>query len=186
LGRNDIIFTDLFGGGSMPKKSGKFILILFVMLLIIIACTCSGSTPTMSISNRTIQQTQSQNNQKPTNSTVESGSPTQDIKLVMSMTELFAYVEGLTQLQRPDFLKSIDGKIVDWKGLVNDVQSDGSILIEPPSGRCFVNLSKVSMEEAKTVKKGTNIGFTGTILEPTYDDYIGLCILLQNVKIKSK
>jgi hypothetical protein len=96
------------------------------------------------------------------------------------------FVENLTQLHRPDFLKSIDGNSVDWTGLVNEVQSDGSVLINAPSGRCFVNLNKVSMEVAKTVKKGTNINFTGTLLEPNYDDYIGLCILLINVNIKGK
>jgi hypothetical protein len=119
--------------------------------------------PTMNYPNQTIQQTQSQNKPKQletTNVTVVSGSPTQDMKLNMSMIELFSYVKSLTQLQRSDFLKSIDGKTVDWTGLVDDVQSDGSILIDVPSGRCYVNLSKVSMEVAKTVKKGTNINFT--------------------------
>ncbi|OGU55122.1 MAG: hypothetical protein A2V66_17535 [Ignavibacteria bacterium RBG_13_36_8] len=160
----------------MTRSNIKYFLPLFIILLILLACTCSGTTPTIS----STKQLDS------TNGTVLSDSPIKDLKLNMSMIELFNYVDNLTQLQRPDFLKSIDGKTVDWTGLVDDVQSDGSVLIHAPSGRCFVNLSKVSMEVAKTVKKGANINFTGTLVEPNYDDYVGLCILLINVNIKSK
>jgi hypothetical protein len=160
----------------MTRSNIKYLLPLFIMVLIIIACTCSGTTPTINNSKQL----------ESTNGTVLSSSPTNNIKLNMSMIELFNYVEKLTQLQRPDFLKSIDGNTVDWTGLVDDVQSDGSVLIRAPSGRCYVNLSKVPMEVAKTVIKGTNINFTGTLVEPSYDDYFGLCILLINVNIKSK
>jgi hypothetical protein len=109
--------------------------------------------------------------------------PTQDMRLGLSLPELYNYYTSLTHLQRSDLMTNLDGKTVDWTGVVYDVGSDGIIVIAPPTGNCAVTLSGIPLEVVKTINKGTSIRFTGAILEPRGDDYPGLCILLVNVQI---
>lgn len=154
----------------MKKHNLPLLVAVGVLIIITLACGSTNSSGDVI------------STPKPGESTPIITTP-QDMRLELSLLELYNYYNGMTHLQRSEYLKTLDGKTVEWTGLVHDVDNKGLITISAPIGNCSVSLSGVPIEEAKNLNKGTQIRFTGTILEPRGPDSIGLCILLMDVQI---
>lgn len=84
--------------------------------------------------------------------------------LGLSLTEFVVKYEGLTDLQRDDFIAALPGKTVDWTGKVYDVDKRG-IFIDMPGSiwNGMTVLTDVPPDIAITINKGSRIRFKGTI-----------------------
>jgi hypothetical protein len=116
----------------------------------------------------------------PTKTPLPSATP--DMNLYMSLSEFRAEYDRQTDLTRDDFVNNTIGKIVDWSGEVTDVKSDLSIIIHiPGTYMSDVTIYGVPYEDAKNIKKGSNIRFSGEFLG--LSDFLGLHIEIGNGRI---
>jgi hypothetical protein len=118
-----------------------------------------------------------------TNTSTPIPPPTKDTRLGMTLAELIAHYNGLTDLQKADYIVTLPGRTVEWSGMVYEVHSDGEIVVEMPGMFIgMIYLKGVPLDIAKTINKDAYIKFTGTISQA--NEIIGiLYIYLSDVKI---
>ena len=103
-------------------------------------------------------------------------------QLGMDVSQFVAKYDGLTDIQKKDFVSQNNGKWVSWSVEVRDVQTNGTIMADIPGTLLSqISLKGVSTDTAKGLSKGQKINVTGRLTNMI--DFIGLIIYIEDVEI---
>lgn len=108
--------------------------------------------------------------------------PTEDIRLGLSLAGFFQKYDAMTDLQKKNYLPTVQGKSVTWSGRVIDVLGDGKVVVDIAGGLLdSVELEDLSTDVAATINKGATVKFTGVIDKVI--DLLGLHIYINQAQI---
>jgi hypothetical protein len=83
--------------------------------------------------------------------------------LGLTLTGLVRRYDGMTDLQKQDFVASLPGKTVKWTAQVSNINQDGTINLYNPYYSGKVTMKGVPFETAIYINKGMLVEFSGTI-----------------------
>jgi hypothetical protein len=102
--------------------------------------------------------------------------------LGMDLSQFVSKYDSLTDMQKKDFIGQSTGKWVSWTGTINDVKSNGTILVNiSDTMLSTVSLEGVSSDVAIKLTKGQSINYEGRL--SSIMDLLGLHIYLEDVQI---
>lgn len=109
--------------------------------------------------------------------------PTETPKPMLGMdaAQFVAKYDSMTDLQQKEFVGKSVGKWVDWTGIVSEVVTSGSIILDGPRSFSMVDLSGISKEEGINLFKGQMIHFTGRL--SSVSNFFGLTISISETKL---
>lgn len=117
-----------------------------------------------------------------TATTKAAASPTPRPQLGLDMTQFVSKYDSLTDIQKKDFVSESVGKWADWSGEVEEVKTDGTIMVNIPGTMLsLVDLNGVPKETGMKLSKGQKVHFTGRIKNVT--EFVGLYIYLVEAEL---
>jgi len=93
--------------------------------------------------------------------------------------EIGLYRDGLTDLQRAQYDQDILGEIIQFKGQVEEVAENGTVLLQDNSpGVDFIRLKNIPLDVAMSLEKGQYLEGAGTITDVS-DVFFGLLVRIE-------
>ena len=112
-----------------------------------------------------------------TAATIQPGKP-----LGLTLTYFFNTLAAMTDLQKKEYILTLPGKMVSWTGSVDNVTSDGLVMVKlPPPFMGSITLKGVPKDVALNIDRDNLVDFTGMI-ESINEDY-NLQLVVTDVKV---
>jgi hypothetical protein len=88
---------------------------------------------------------------------------TESGSLGLGFNQLINRYDGMTDLQKQEFIATLPGKTVYWIGQVNNIAADGTLNLDNPYGIGRMTLKGVDAETAVKINKNYLVEFNGMI-----------------------
>jgi len=102
-------------------------------------------------------------------------------RLGLSLNQFINKYNGMTDLQKQDYIPGLPGKTVSWTAQVYNVTTEGLVILENPNSVGTITLKGVPHEIAIKLDRTMLVDFTGTI--ESFDGTALIQIILVDVKV---